>query len=89
MKENTFDLQKECGYTPWSDDLKARVDKWIAAVLAMQDPSVTTVNEAVESAQGASAPAAAPAPSTQLEDPNDPFNQAMNEGGENPDDLPF
>lgn len=89
LKTAGFDLQKECGYMPWTPELKARVDKWIAAVLNMQDPSVTTVNEVVEAAQDATAPAAAPAPATQLEDPNDPFNQAMagEDGGTN--DLPF
>ena len=85
MKDNTFDLQKECGYTPWSDELKARVDKWIAAVLNMQDPSVTTVNEVVDAAKQA---IRQPEQSnTQLDDPNDPFNQAIADGQS--DDLPF
>ena len=85
MKENTFDLQKECGYVPWSDELKKRVDKWISAVLKMQDPSVTTVNEVAEAAKEALAEAPAEGPS-QLNDPDDPFNQAMSGEG---DDLPF
>jgi hypothetical protein len=87
MKENTFDLQKECGYVPWSDELKKRVDKWISAVLKMQDPSVTTVNEVEEAAKEALAENEAPAEGpSQLNDPNDPFNQAMSGEG---DDLPF
>jgi hypothetical protein len=85
MKDNSFDLQKECGYTPWTDELKARVDKWINAVLKMQDPSITTVNEVEEAAKEVVTDTTNPV-SGGLEDPNDPFNQAMQASG---DDLPF
>jgi hypothetical protein len=85
MKDNSFDLQKECGYTPWTEELKARVDKWIKAVLSMQDPSIGTVNEAENAAKEVFGEAPDEGPS-QLNDPDDPFNQAMNSDG---DDLPF
>ena len=43
LKENSFDLVKECGYQEWDDALKARVQHWIDAVLQMQNPqSVVT-----------------------------------------------
>ena len=83
MKENTFDLQKECGYTPWSEELTERVNRWINAVLQLQDPSVTTVNEVFDAASGVVDKPSAPA--AQLEDPDDPFNQAMSDTS----DLPF
>lgn len=82
MKENTFDIQKECGYTPWSEAQTERVTRWINAVLQMQDPSITTVNEVVESAREI----VDNEPATQLADPNDPFNQVL---GDSSDDLPF
>lgn len=87
MKDNTFDLQKECGYTPWTDELKSRVEKWISAVLQMQDPSVTTVNEVVEAAKEIVDRPQPSTPSAQLSDPSDPFNQALEE--QPGDDLPF
>ena len=85
MKDNTFDLQKECGYVPWTEELKQRVDRWIKAVLNMQDPSIGTVNEVEAAAKEVLNEAPGEGPS-QLDDPNDPFNQAMSEGN---DDLPF
>ena len=86
MKENTFDLQKECGFVPWTEEQKSRIERWINAVVNMQDPSVTTVNEAIEAGKEI---VGNPAPSSEkarLDDPNDPFNQALNDQN---DDLPF
>ena len=43
---HVVDLQDECGYQPWSDDVTKRVENWINKVLNMQDPKTETVNEA-------------------------------------------
>jgi hypothetical protein len=86
MKENTFDLQKECGYVPWTEEQKTRIENWIHAVLNMQDPSVTTVNEAIEAGKALADNPSPSSASARLDDPDDPFNQALNE---TKDDLPF
>lgn len=43
---HVVDLQEECAYQPWSAEVESRVNNWINAVLAMQDPKVGAVNEA-------------------------------------------
>lgn len=45
MKENAFDLEKECGYQEWSEQLTSRVENWLNSVLEMRDPKTTFVNE--------------------------------------------
>ena len=47
MKENSIDLEKECGYQQWSEALTTRVENWINTVLEMRDPKTTFVNEVV------------------------------------------
>lgn len=41
VKTCAFDPVIECGYTPWSDELTARVQAWLDKVLAMNEPSST------------------------------------------------
>lgn len=43
LKENSFDLVEECGYQEWDESTTTRVNNWINAVLAMQDPKAGTV----------------------------------------------
>jgi len=43
---HVVDLQDECGYQPWSDEVTKRVENWINKVLNMQDPKTEVVNEA-------------------------------------------
>ena len=47
LKDNSLDLVKECGYQPWSDEVTARVNKWINTVLLMQDPKAGSVTNDV------------------------------------------
>jgi hypothetical protein len=47
LKESeVIDLEKECAYQPWTPELTARVDNWIAAVVNMVDPKSEMVTEA-------------------------------------------
>ena len=49
LKEaQVIDLEKECAYQPWTPEVTARVDNWIAAVLNMTDPKVGMITESVE-----------------------------------------
>ena len=49
LKEaQVIDLEKECSYQPWTPEVTARVDNWIAAVLNMTDPKVGMITETVE-----------------------------------------
>lgn len=49
LKEaEVIDLEKECAYQPWTPEVTARVDNWIAAVLNMTDPKVGMITETVE-----------------------------------------
>jgi hypothetical protein len=50
LKENAFDLEKECGYQEWDEATAARVEKYLAAVVAMQDPKIPTVVAYTEAA---------------------------------------
>ena len=46
MKEvQVIDLEKECAYQPWTPEVTARVDNWIAAVASMVDPKSEMVTE--------------------------------------------
>ena len=45
LKENTFDLEKECGYQEWDEATTARVNRYLATVVAMQDPKVAVVGD--------------------------------------------
>jgi len=47
---HVLDLEAECGYTPWSPELSARVANWINTVAAMKNPATTTVGEAAPEA---------------------------------------
>ena len=40
IKNCASDPVVECGYTPWSEELTARVNAWLDKVLALQDPQV-------------------------------------------------
>lgn len=49
LKEaEVINLEKECAYQPWTPEVTARVDNWIAAVLNMTDPKVGMITETVE-----------------------------------------
>lgn len=58
LKENTFDLVEECGYSDWDERTVTRVNRWIEAVLNMTDPRVagyvapTTITEAETESDG-------------------------------------
>lgn len=43
LKENALNLEDECGYKEWNEELKSRVNNWIELVADMKDPS-TTIN---------------------------------------------
>lgn len=60
MKENTLDLEKECGYQPWNEATTKRVENWINIVLEMKDPKTTFV-EAAPAPQVEEIPVEAPA----------------------------
>lgn len=78
LKENAFDLEKECGYQEWDERTAARVDKYLAAVVAMQDPKIAEVAPVVE------IPAAEPASVA------DPMMEMMSQASAGiPDDVPF
>ena len=42
MKENAIDIVEECAYKEWDENTTNRVNKWIEAVLDMQDPKTYT-----------------------------------------------
>jgi hypothetical protein len=71
IKTYAIDPVVECGYTPWSPELTARVQAWLDAVLALQDPTVPSADTTVanSNARSEKAPteklidAGAPAPS--------------------------
>lgn len=75
LKENAIDLVKECAYQPWTDEVTARVNRWIDTVLALKDPKseTATVAPTVEE--------------TPTEASADEFLGIMNE--QKDDDLPF
>lgn len=86
LKEiNVPDVQKERGYTPWSPQLTARVNAWIAQVAEMQDPANTGIGTGFP---GPDAPATAAPSEDALPTPDDPtpFDEGDDSGD---DDLPF
>lgn len=42
LKENAPDLQEECGYKPWNEELTVRVNAWIEKVLRGENPAQST-----------------------------------------------
>lgn len=78
LKENAFDLEKECGYQEWDEKTAARVEKYLAAVVAMQDPKIADVAPTEE--------AVADAVESVIQ--ADPMMEMMSENSEN-SDLPF
>lgn len=78
LKANALNLIQECGYTPWSAELTARVNAWLEKVLNMQDP---TVSESTPAATTSAAPANTASAVEEAPESN-PFK-------ENDDDLPF
>ena len=76
-----FDLEKECGFQEWDEATTARVNRYLAAVVAMQDPKVAVVGDTV----------AEPAPMRESVAPDftaDPMGAMMGTAA-TPEDLPF
>ena len=42
LKENSFDIVKECGYNEWDEETTRRVMAWIESVSQMRDPKSTS-----------------------------------------------
>lgn len=51
LKENAFDLEKECGYQEWDEATTARVNRYLDAVIRMEDPKIPTATTVAEPAQ--------------------------------------
>lgn len=85
MKANAINLEMECGYMPWSEELTTRVNAWLDKVLNMIAPVEDKPAEATAAPEApAEATAEAPASEPVGEAPsNDPFDA----GGDT--DLPF
>lgn len=80
LKEVSFDLTTECGYTEWDDATAARVERYLDAVVNMRDPKVGGVE---------SAPAvAAEVADVPVEMMADPMVAMMGTGADS-DGLPF
>ena len=62
MKSNALDLVDECAYKPWSDNVTARVNAWIEAVLNMEDPLNVTTHTKTEEVKQSEGKASASAP---------------------------
>ena len=77
LKENSFDLEDECGYKEWDEATTKRVERWINTVASMNDPKTTLVTEEVK---------AEPVTSNTTTDSVDPVADMMNM---NDPDLPF
>ncbi len=77
LKENSFDLEDECGYKEWDEATTKRVERWINTVASMNDPKTTLVTEEVK---------AEPVTSSTTTDSVDPVADMMNM---NDSDLPF
>ena len=79
-KIKTFcpDLIEELGYHEWSDDVKARVQKWIDIVLSGNNPAAVAPTAAASVGNGESTTAGQPIP----ESVPDPMST-------DDDDLPF
>lgn len=81
LKENTFDLEVECGYQDWDEKTTTRVNNWISLVVQMKDPQTTTVSCA-EIEKEVKSEATAPAPASAVD-----AMMGMGEGDK--DNLPF
>lgn len=93
VKENAPDLVDECGYKEWSEDVAARVQRWVDAVSQLKDPlfiggsgapALDTAPGETSSSSSASQPAAS----------FDPFADVASESSvpsspAGDDDLPF
>lgn len=77
LKENSFDLEDECGYKEWDEATTKRVERWINTVASMNDPKTTLVTEEVK---------AEPVTSNTTAESVDPVADMMNM---NDPDLPF
>lgn len=77
LKENSFDLEDECGYKEWDEATTKRVERWINTVASMNDPKTTLVTEEVK---------AEPVTSNTTTESVDPVADMMNM---NDPDLPF
>jgi hypothetical protein len=76
LKENAFDLEKECGYQEWDEATALRVEKYLAAVVAMQDPKIAEVTPDAQAEEPVSFA--------------DPMMEMMGQTPtQTPDDLPF
>lgn len=80
LKENAFDLEKECGYQEWDEATTARVNRYLAAVVAMQDPKIAEVSATTD------APVEVPQTPT-IDFAADPMAAMMGDAAS--DDLPF
>lgn len=74
LREVSINLVDECAFKPWDDETKARVDRWIENVLAMNDTQVSSKKNEKNN----------PSPVTDMESP-DPISSMMGDD----DDLPF
>ena len=77
LKEHSVNLVDECGYKEWDEATSVRVQNWIDAVAAMQDPKVTV----------AAAPAVASDPFVAVVPADD--TDAMMDAATGGSDLPF
>lgn len=77
LKENSFDLEDECGYKEWDEATTKRVERWINTVASMNDPKTTLVTEEVK---------AEPVTSSTTTESVDPVADMMSM---NDPDLPF
>lgn len=86
LKENTVNLDEEVGYHPWDEKTTERVNRWLEAVLNMQDPQASDINAMMPEKKTVEEPAD-PADTTQADGPaadSDPFASAAGD-----DSLPF
>ena len=83
IKANAINPELECGYTPWDDELAARVNRWLDKVLNMVDPEGDAKPASKPAATEAPVKAIDEAPASTVTPSNDPFDA----GGDT--DLPF
>lgn len=82
LKENAVNLEEECGYKEWDDELKTRVNNWIELVTSLKDPA-TTINDTPQAQT-------APTQETRSETPqNNPSVDVFGDMGVNNNELPF
>lgn len=74
IKEIAVDLEKEIGYHEWSDEMKARVQRWIDTVLAGNDPTIGVIPAAHVETALVEAPTTTPTQTTSSDEDEDlPF----------------